>query len=229
MYGCCLALRLASGSFLRDNAPQAAWACFPAALPLMTADKRDWKKASVLPPSALAELIRKSQAGDTGALEEIYERFKRPLFNLAFRTTSDRLAAEDLLQDIFIKVFSHIREVDRAETFIAWMYRIGVNTCYSYLRSRRGREARSVSLSEVEGKKEEAVYNGHEESLAGPLDEAVRMLPDKLRAVFMLHDVQGHTHDEIGRMLGVTVGTSKSQLFKARMRIREFLKKKKAL
>jgi RNA polymerase sigma-70 factor (ECF subfamily) len=195
----------------------------------MTADKRDWKKASVLPPSALAELIRKSQAGDTGALEEIYERFKRPLFNLAFRTTSDRLAAEDLLQDIFIKVFSHIREVDRAETFIAWMYRIGVNTCYSYLRSRRGREARSVSLSEVEGKKEEAVYNGHEESLAGPLDEAVRMLPDKLRAVFMLHDVQGHTHDEIGRMLGVTVGTSKSQLFKARMRIREFLKKKKAL
>lgn len=229
MNGCCLALRLASGSFLRDNGPRAARLCFPAALPLMKADEKDWKKAPALPLSALAELIRKGQAGDTGAMEQIYARFKRPLFNLAFRTTSDRLAAEDLLQDVFIKVFSHLREIDRPETFVAWMYRIGVNTCYSYLRSRRTREARSVSLSEVEGRKEEAVYDGHEESVAGPLDEAVRMLPDKLRAVFMLHDVQGHTHEEIGRILGVTVGTSKSQLFKARMRIREVLRKKKAL
>ena len=59
--------------------------------------------------------------------------------------------------------------------------------------------------------------------------QAVRDLPEKLRAVFVLHDVEGHTHEEIGQMLGFTVGTSKSQLFKARMRIREFLKKKKVL
>jgi RNA polymerase sigma-70 factor (ECF subfamily) len=194
----------------------------------MTADDRDRRKTPSMPLSALSALIKMSKEGDEGAMERIYEQFKRPLFNLAYRYTSDRPAAEDLLQDIFIKVFSHLGEVNRDETFVAWMYRIAVNTCYSYLRRRRSGEARSVGLGEIEGKKEEAVYDGHEDSLAGPLDEAIRELPDKLRAVFMLHDVQGHTHEEIGRILGTTTGTSKSQLFKARMRIRIFLKEKKA-
>jgi len=229
MDSCCWALSLATGPSLRDNGPRDACVWYPAANPVMTTDERDWKKRPSLPLSTLSGLIKKSQAGDEQAMEEIYEHYKRPLFNLAYRTISDRLAAEDLLQDIFVKVFSHLREVNRDETFVAWMYRIAINTCYSYLRSRRSRDARAVSLSEVEGKKEEAVYDGHEESLAGPLDDAVRTLPEKLRSVFVLHDVQGHTHEEIGRMLGFTVGTSKSQLFKARMRIREFLKNKKAL
>jgi RNA polymerase sigma-70 factor (ECF subfamily) len=195
----------------------------------MTADDRDWRKTPSLPLSALSALIRRSKEGDEAAMEKIYEQYKRPLFNLAYRYTFDRLAAEDLLQDIFVKVFSHLGEVNRDETFVAWMYRIAVNTCYSYLRSRRSREAHAISLSEIEGKKEEAVFDGHEDNLAGPLDEATRELPDKLRAVFLLHDVQGHTHEEIGRMLGITTGTSKSQLFKARLRIREFLKEKKVL
>jgi RNA polymerase sigma-70 factor (ECF subfamily) len=225
----CSALALATGPLLRDNGPQVACISFPAALPLMTADERDWRKSPSIPLSTLSILIKRSQRGDEGAMEKIYEHYKRPFFNLAYRYTFDRLAAEDLLQDIFIKIFSHLGEVDRDETFVAWMYRIALNTCYSYLRSRRSRDGHSIPLSEIEGKKEEAVYDGHEESLAKPLDEAVRKLPEKLRAVFMLHDVQGHTHEEIGRMLGFTVGTSKSQLFKARMRIREFLKEKKVL
>jgi len=225
----CSALALATGPLLRDNSPRVACISFPAALPLMTADEKDWRKTPPLPLSTLSVLIKRSQGGDERAMEKIYEHYKRPLFNLAYRTTFDRLAAEDLLQDIFVKIFSHLGEVDRDETFVAWMYRIALNTCYSYLRSRRSRDGHSISLSEIEGKKEEAVYDGHEESLAGPLDEAVRKLPERLRAVFMLHDVQGHTHQEIGRMLGFTVGTSKSQLFKARMRIREFLKEKKVL
>jgi RNA polymerase sigma-70 factor (ECF subfamily) len=225
----CPALALATGPLLRDNGPQVACIFFPAALPLMTADERDWKKSPSIPLSTLSVLIKRSQGGDEGAMEKIYEHYKRPLFNLAYRYTFDRLAAEDLLQDIFVKIFSHLDEVDKDETFVAWMYRIALNTCFSYLRSRRSRDGQSVSLSEIEGKKAEAVYDGHEESLAGPLDEAVQKLPERLRAVFMLHDVQGHTHEEIGRMLGFTVGTSKSQLFKARMRIREFLKEKKVL
>jgi len=227
MDACCPALSLATGPLLRDNGPQVACVCFPAALPLMTADERDWRKTPSMPLSALSALIKRSKEGDEGAMEKIYEQYKRPLFNLAYRYTFDRLAAEDLLQDIFVKIFSHLGEVDRDETFVGWMYRIAINTCYSYLRSRRSREAHSVRLSEVEGKKEEAVFDRHEESLAGPLDEAAGKLPEKLRAVFMLHDVQGHTHEEIGRILGITVGTSKSQLFKARMRIRGYLKEKK--
>jgi RNA polymerase sigma-70 factor, ECF subfamily len=195
----------------------------------MTADDRDWRKTPSLPLSALSALIRRSKEGDEAAMNKIYEQYKKPLFNLAYRYTFDRLAAEDLLQDIFVKVFSHLGEVNKDETFVAWMYRIAVNSCYSYLRSRRSREAHSVSLGEIEGKKEEAVYDGHEDNLAGPLDEATRQLPEKLRAVFVLHDIQGHTHEEIGRMLGIMAGTSKSQLFKARLKIRGFLKEKKVI
>ena len=229
MNACCSTLSLAPGPFLTDNGPQVACISYPVALPYMTADERSWKKEPSIPLSTLSLLIRRGKEGDEGAMEKIYEHYKRPLFSLAYRYTSDRLAAEDLLQDIFVKVFSHLGEVDRDETFVAWMYRIAINTCYSYLRSRRSREARSVSLSEIEGKREEAVTDGHEKSLAGPVEEAVQTLPEKLRAVFVLHDVEGHTHEEIGRMLGFTVGTSKSQLFKARMRIRGFLREKQVL
>jgi len=162
-------------------------------------------------------------------MEQIYERYKRTFFNLAYRYTYDRVEAEDLLQDIFIKIFTHLRDVDKEETFIAWMYRIAVNVCYSYLRSKRGRDRRTVALSSVEGREEEAVYDSHEKSLRLSLEEAIQELPDRLRAIFFLHDVQGFKHEEVAAILGIEVGTSKSQLFKARLRIRDFLKRKQAL
>jgi RNA polymerase sigma-70 factor (ECF subfamily) len=172
-------------------------------------------------------LLEKSQEGDERAMESIYERYKKSLFNLAYRYTYNPVAAEDLLQDIFVKIFSHIGDVRTQETFVAWMYRVAVNTCYSYLRSRKSESHKSIALSEIEGKKEEAVYDGHEESLSKPLDEAIQTLPERLRAVFLLHDVEGYKHEEIARTLGFTVGTSKSQLFKARLRIRDYLKRRK--
>lgn len=221
---------LATSPRLGDNGSRIVQVYPSRAFPLMTADKRDTETGSFpAPPVSLSLLISRSQQGDEKAMEEIYDRYKRPLFNLAYRYTFDRVAAEDLLQDIFIKVFTHMKDVQKDETFVAWMYRIAVNTCYSFLRRRRSRNGQMIALSEVEGKKEEAVYDDHEESLAAPLDRALRELPERLRAVFLLHDVQGYKHDEIARMLSVSVGTSKSQLFKARMRIREWLKEKKAL
>ncbi len=200
------------------------------AFPLMTVDQKDNDDGAIpVTQASLSSLILRSQGGDEGAMEEIYERYKTPLFHLAYRYTYDRVTAEDLLQDIFVKIFTHMKDVQKEETFVAWMYRIATNTCFSFLRSRRSRGGRPIALSEVEGKKEEAVYDGHEDSLAVPLEEALRELPDRLRSVFLLHDVQGYKHGEIARMLGVSVGTSKSQLFKARMRIREWLRAKKAL
>ena len=229
MRGWFSALPLATESVLRDNGPRVGVVGCPVELPLMTADDRSLKKSPPVPLSDLSILIKKSQEGDAAAMEKIYELYKRPLFNLAYRYTSDRSDAEDLIHDVFIKIFTHIKEVNRDKTFVAWMYRIAINTCFSHLRSRRIRELPSLGLSEIEGKKDEAVTDSHEKSLARPLDEAIRRLPEKLRAVFLLHDAQGHTHEEIGHMLGCTAGTSKSQLFKARMRIREYLKEKKVL
>jgi RNA polymerase sigma-70 factor (ECF subfamily) len=204
---------------------------FPSrAFPLMGTDRKDGNNGiTPRPQASLSSLILRSRQGDERAMEEIYDRYKKPLFNLAYRYTFDRVAAEDLLQDIFIKIFTHMKDVQRDETFVAWMYRIAVNACYSFLRSRRSRDGKTLSISEIEGRKEEAVYDGHENSLAKPLDEAIRELPERLRSVFLLHDVQGYKHEEIARMLGISAGTSKSQLFKARIRIREWLKENKAL
>jgi RNA polymerase sigma-70 factor (ECF subfamily) len=225
-----LTTALATAARLGDNGSRFAQVYPSSAFPLMTGDKRDKDTDSFPAPLvSLSSLILRSQKGDERAMEQIYDRFKRPLFNLAYRYTFDRVTAEDLLQDIFIKIFTHMKDVQKDETFVAWMYRIAINTCYSFLRHRRSRDRQMIALSEVEGKREEAVYDEHEESLAGPLDGALQELPERLRAVFLLHDVQGYKHEEIAHLLGVSIGTSKSQLFKARMRIREWLKEKKAL
>jgi len=172
----------------------------------------------------LARLIARSQQGDEKAMEAIYGRYKTALFNLAYRYSYDRATAEDLLQEIFIKIFTHIGDVNRTATFTAWVYRIALNTCYSHLRTRKAEFRNAVPLDEVEG----FVHSGRDEEAGGDLrkhlDDAIAMLPRGLREVFILHDVQGFKHGEIARTLRLSVGTSKSQLFKARLRLRGILK-----
>jgi RNA polymerase sigma-70 factor (ECF subfamily) len=172
---------------------------------------------------ALGELIIRSQAGETAAMEEIYRRFKTGLFNLAFRYSYDRATAEDLLQEIFIKVFSNLDKVKNPDTFAGWVFRIGLNTCYSHLRSRRTEMEKGIPLEHIEGTVQGSVIENPAEDARRPLDDGIAVLPNKLREIFLLHDVQGFKHEEIARMLGLSVGTSKSQLFKARLRLRAFL------
>jgi RNA polymerase sigma-70 factor (ECF subfamily) len=171
----------------------------------------------------LGDLIVRSRAGDGAAMEEIYRRFKTGLFNLAFRYSYDRASAEDLLQEIFIKVFTHLDDVKNTATFAGWIYRIGLNTCYSHLRSRRTEMEKGVPMENIEGTTHGAVAENPAEDARKPLDEGIAVLPGRLREIFLLHDVQGFKHEEIARMLGLSVGTSKSQLFKARLRLRSYL------
>ena len=175
------------------------------------------------------EILERARNGDIAAMESIYGHFKRPVFGIAWRYTGNAAAAEDLLQDVFLKVFSNIRDVRNTETFAGWVYKIAVNTCFSYLRKMKTRFDKTVPLSDVEGRLDEAVYDSHETDLAKSIDEAAAALPSGLRSVFLLYDVQGFKHEEIAGILGCSVGNSKSQLFKARMRIREFLKDRQAI
>jgi RNA polymerase sigma-70 factor (ECF subfamily) len=172
----------------------------------------------------LAALVEKGRAGDLSAMEAIYEMFKRPVFNLQYRHTMNQAVAEDLLQDVFLKVFSHLKEVRDAETFPGWVYRIALNTCYSYLRQKKAQHGEPASLSDMEGRIVDESLERAVNDLKEPLERAIAALPPGLRTVFILHDVQGHKHEEISRLLGCSVGTSKSQLFKARMKLRAFLR-----
>ena len=213
--------QLATAAPIGDNEV----AVFPGPLPGFAGM---FKKNQTAPDSReLAGLIERSLAGDAGATQAIYELYKGQLFGLAFRFARDYATAEDLLQDIFLKVFSHLGDVKHAETFTAWVHRIALNTCYSHLRSRRGTAGRTVSLSEVEGCVTDPSAGERRHDLRKPLEDAVRALPEKLRGVFTLHDIQGFKHEEISAMMGWSVGTSKSQLFKARMRLRRSLSPKK--
>lgn len=179
--------------------------------------------------TAEKELIKRSREGDTQAMEALYEQYKRPLFNLVYRHTYNIEVAEDLIQEIFLKIFTHLQDVHSLDTFKGWAYRIALNTCYGYLRGKRSQLQATVSLSEVE-RQVKAESQEHQESMIKkPLDEAIQALPTKLRSTFLLHDAQGFKHEEIAQILGCAVGTSKSHLFKARMKIREYLKKKQIL
>lgn len=167
----------------------------------------------------LDDVIRRCQQGDEQAMEMLYVRYKTRLFTLAFRFCYSRCDAEDLLQEIFIKVLRNIRNLRSTKAFNTWLYRIAVNTCISAA----SKQSSTVSLKTFD---EDAHHPGTtEHSIPEGIEQAVRMLPPKQRSVFLLHDVQGMTHKEIARILKCSNGTSKSQLFNARMKIRAHLKR----
>ncbi len=179
--------------------------------------------------SLLEDLIQRSREGDEKAMEAIYERFSRPLFSLIYRYTANREVAEDLLQDVFLRIFSNLQTLRRTDTFVSWMYRIAVNTCFGYLRGSKIQIQRTVPLNGVHEKFSGDADRSSDRLMKRLLDEAIHSLPDRMKAIFLLHDVQGFKHEEIAPMMGCSVGTSKSQLFKARMKIRDYLEKRKAI
>jgi len=174
----------------------------------------------------LIELISRSRQGDSQAMGAIYEHFKTPLFSLAYRYTHNSAVAEDLLQDIFIKIFTRIQDLEKDEAFVGWLYRIAINTCLSYLRGRKRLLQKTISLNEVEGIANGRTFDAPDRMINKPLEDAIQSLPTKLKSVFLLHDVQGFKHEEIAQIMECSLGTSKSQLFKARMKIRKQLEDK---
>ncbi len=198
----------------------------PEVLAVQNNKKEDNVKTGLEDTELIKNLVRRSREGDSQSMGLLYEQCKGLMFSLAYRYTYNAASAEDLLQDIFIRVFTHIETLDKDEAFAGWMYRIAVNTCLSYLRSNKKVLQQAVPLSSIEYTVGEDTQNVSEKMLEKPLEEAIQSLPTKLKSVFLLHDVQGFKHREIAQMLGCTVGTSKSQLFKARMKIRKKIEKK---
>lgn len=170
---------------------------------------------------SIVGLVNRCQDGDTDAMERIYIAYKSSLLNLAYRFTGDSSMAEDLFQEIFIKIFINIKKLRSPGAFNSWLYRIAVNTCMSYTRKKG--KAREVPLKENEIEKPGDSENSGSQ-VRHQLARAVKELPPRQKAVFLLHDVEGFTHSEIAGIMRSSEGTAKSQLFKARMKIRNFLR-----
>ena len=222
-------LLLAIPGQIGDNSLRAEYESFLEAALAMGRDTGEGPVWGTSDKARLGELVARGREGDLAAVESIYEMFKRPVFGLIYRHTQNQAVAEDLLQDVFLKIFSNLRNVRDAATFPGWIFRIALNTCYSYLRQKKAQGEKLVSLDDLGGNVEDRASEAVEKDLRGPLEQAIQTLAPRLRSVFVLHDVQGFKHEEIARTLGCAVGTSKSQLFKARIKLREFLRSKGAV
>jgi RNA polymerase sigma-70 factor, ECF subfamily len=189
----------------------------------------DFERAETAGCATDYELARMSAAGDMRAFEELYERHSRRVYSLCLRMTANTAEAEDLSQEVFIQLHRKAGSFRGESQFTTWLHRLTVNQVLMHFRRRGSRVERVTDDGEVAGESEagraaEWGRSSGSEADRIALDRALSQLPPGYRAVFVLHDVEGHEHEEVARLLGCSVGTSKSQLHKARMKLRQLLR-----
>jgi RNA polymerase sigma-70 factor, ECF subfamily len=171
------------------------------------------------------EVARRCRAGDPAAFEGLYRTHAGRLFGLVSRMLGSAPEAEDVLQEIFVSAHRKMAGFRGESSLGTWLYRIAVNHCLDHLRSRGARMGRATeSLDQEEAFEPAAVQPAVPSAISRiDLERAIAQLPDGCRAVFILHDVEGLDHREVADTLGISEGTSKSQVHKARMRLRRLL------
>jgi RNA polymerase sigma-70 factor (ECF subfamily) len=171
------------------------------------------------------DLARRCRDGDPAAFEALYRAHAGRLFGLVSRMLASAPEAEDVLQDVFINAHRKMGSFRGESSLGTWLYRLAVNHCLDHLRSRAARMARSTDSLDVEDAVEPAAVEPRVPTAVSRIDleRAITQLPDGCRMAFVLHDVEGLDHKEVAEALGITEGTSKSQVHKARMRLRGLL------
>jgi RNA polymerase sigma-70 factor (ECF subfamily) len=166
------------------------------------------------------ESIRLAQEGDGAAMRELYTRYAPRVYAVVRRLAGDDALAEDWAQEAWVRAFRALPSFRGESRFSTWLHRIAVNSALHGRRWRDRRTGSEVPLSiapEPAGRAEQTV-------LRLSIQRALDTLPEGMRRIVVLHDVEGYTHEEIGAELGITAGTSKSQLFKARAKLRRLLR-----
>ncbi len=178
------------------------------------------------PKASDYELAQAAAGGDMLAFEQLYERHNRRVYSLCLRMTTNTAEAEDLAQEVFIQLFRKIGSFRGESAFTTWLHRLTVNQVLMHFRKRGVRLEQTTDDGETPVQVVVGTQNPNSMPVVDriALDKAIGQLPPGYRTVFILHDVEGHEHEEIARLLGCSVGTSKSQLHKARMKLRGLLR-----
>ena len=165
--------------------------------------------------------------GDRRAFERLYRANVDRVFSLCARMVADRARAEELTQDVFVRVWEKLGQFRGESAFSTWIHRLAVNVVLNDRKSARRHDSRIDSgiedVDTLPHRRTRGVDSDASPGLSMDLASAIDALPPGARNVFVLHDVEGYTHEEIGGMLGVTSGGCKAQLHRARMLLREAL------
>ncbi len=174
------------------------------------------------------ELTQAAAVGNMTAFEEVYNRHHRRVYSICLRMLQNATEAEDLTQDVFIQLHRKIGSFRGDSAFTTWLHRMTVNQVLMHFRKRNVKFEKTTE----EGETPVQIVSGTANPMKMPvvdkiaIEHAIQQLPNGYRNVFVLHDVEGYEHEEVARILGCSVGTSKSQLHKARLKLRKLLQKK---
>lgn len=171
------------------------------------------------------DLTQMAADGNLEAFEMLYTKYHRRAYSLCLRMTNNVTEAEDLTQEAFIQLFRKVGSFRGDSAFTTWFHRLTVNQVLMYFRKRSVKNEKTTEDGELPEKvKSDKKYQAQMPILNRmDLKKAIAELPPGYRSVFVLHDVEGFEHSEVARMLGISIGTSKSQLHKARLKLRGML------
>ncbi len=174
------------------------------------------------------DAVRRAQQGDSDAFAWLFHTHKARIYSLRLRLTNNTAEAEDLTQEAFVQVFRKLSTFRGDAAFSTWLHRIAVNTVLMRFRKKALPQVSLDEPCEQDARFVRREYGNRDARLAGSVDRialarAISELPAGYRTIFVLHEVEGYDHQEIAELLDCSVGTSKSQLHKAKLRIRELL------
>lgn len=162
-------------------------------------------------------------AGDRRAFERLYRAHVDRIFTVCARMTGDRMYAEELAQDVFVRAWDKLGQFRGEAAFGTWLHRLAVNVVLNERKAARRRRDRFEDVEDLDSVGKHDSRADEDAGVAVDLEAAIALLPPGARRVFVLHDVEGYTHEEIARMMGVTSGGTKAQLHRARMLLRDAL------
>ena len=180
-----------------------------------------------------AEAIERAKQGNEAAFETLYHLHKRRVYSLCLRMVSNPAQAEDLAQEAFLQLFRKVSTFRGESAFSTWLHRMTVNVVLMQLRKKNLPQVSLEETIETDEESQKKELGAEDLKLAGSIDRlqlerAIDRLPPGYKTVFVLHDVEGFEHNEIAEMVGCSIGNSKSQLHKARLKLRDYLKTMRA-
>jgi len=181
------------------------------------------RQRPAIPIPSNPSTVKAEAPAEPGTFEDLYRQQASRIYTLACRMAGSPEDGEDLLQEIFLQAYRKLGSFKGESTIGTWLYRLAQNHCLDYVRSRQAKMKKLTDSLDMETAAEPAARR--ETPIARlDLDRAIERLPDGCREAFVLHDIEGLDHKEVGALLGIAEGTSKSQVFKARLKLRGILK-----